>query len=102
MLVLRWTWYTKPLAAHPVRNWIKSYNEYGLPKLPHGSRIYASTPLGPWDLVVWELKFDGHAEFDAWHHEFWAAPRVREFLDAGMDFIERGGSGEFWSVEPFE
>jgi hypothetical protein len=68
----------------------------------HGSRIYASTPLGPWDLVVWEIEFENHAEFAAWHSEFWAAPRVREYLSASDDLIVPcGGGGEVWHVEPF-
>jgi hypothetical protein len=36
-----------------------------MPKLPHGARIYSSSPLGPWDMVVWELEFEDHAEFAA-------------------------------------
>lgn len=101
MIVVRWTWPTKPGGGGAVREWIKSYSEYGLPKLPHGSRIYSPSSLGPWHVVVWEVIFEDIAEYTAWSTEFWAAPRVREYLGASNDLLERGGGGEVWRMEPF-
>jgi hypothetical protein len=102
MLVVRWTWPTKPSGEEAVREWIRSYNEYGLPKLPHGSRIYSPASLGPFHTVVWEVRFEDYAEFAAWNTTFLAAPRVREYLSASDDLIVPGGAGgEVWTVEEF-
>jgi hypothetical protein len=99
MIVVRWTWHAKQGCVPALREWIKSATEYGLPKLPHGSRLYSGSMLGPWDVVVWEVEFEDYAEFAAWNTAFWAAPRVSEYLDANKDLIERGGGGEVWHVE---
>jgi hypothetical protein len=53
-------------------------------------------------VVIWEVEFDSQVQYAAWLAEFWAAPRVGEFLDLMGPFEERGGGGEIWNVEQFE
>jgi hypothetical protein len=102
MIVIRWTNHAKHGGTSELVKAIKSYPEYGLPKLPHGARVYSPSTLGPWDVVIWEVEFDSEAQFTAFLAEFWAAPRAREFLEPMGPFKERGGGGEMWHVEHFE
>jgi hypothetical protein len=101
MVVVRWTHHAKHGCTDELAKAIMSYPEYGLPKLPHGARVYTPSTLGPWDMVIWEVAFDSQVQYAAWNAEFWAAPRAREFLEPMSRFKERGGGGEMWHVEQF-
>ena len=102
MIAVRWTLPATNRGTHELAEAIKTWPEYGLPKAPHGWRVYLHSPLGPWGVVIWELVFENLAEYAAWSKEFWAAPRVKEFMDLQNNFTARGGGGEVWTMEQFE
>jgi hypothetical protein len=102
MKVVRWTHHAKVQCSSELVKAIKSYPEYGLPKLPHGARVYSHSTLSPWQVVIFEVEFESLAEYAAWEEELWAAPRVHEWTDQLYSLKERGGGGEFWNVEQFE
>ena len=102
MIAVRWTFNAKDKCTAELAEAIKTWPEYGLPKAPHGWRVYLHSPLGPWGVVIWELVFENLAEYAAWIKEFWAAPRVKEFMDLQNNFTARGGGGEVWTMEQFE
>ena len=102
MIVVRWTHNVKPSCSGKLVKAIKSYPEYGLPDLPHGWRIYSPSPLGPWEVVTWEVDFESLTEYDAWLKELVAAPRFGEWHDLERDLVDRGGGGEVWNMEKFE
>ncbi len=78
---------------------LKSWSEYDLPKPPHGGRLYSEAALGPWGVVILELEFESYAEHAAWHEEFESAPRVGEWADVKLDMIVRGGGIEVRRME---
>ena len=102
MIVVRWTHHAKHGCTNELAKAIMSYPEYGLPKLPHGARVYTGSTEGPWDVVIWEVAFDSHVQYAAFLAEVWAAPRIGEFLASWGSFKERGGGGQIWNVEQFE
>ena len=74
-------------------------DEYGVPRPPHGERIYSGGDVSPWDVVIYEAEFESLTEYRAHMKETFAAPRMREWLDRVNELTLRGRRGELWTVE---
>jgi hypothetical protein len=98
MLVVRWTFHATPGHAGQVRNWLRSWTDFGFPAPPHGWRIYRAGNFSPRHVVVSEMDFESLAEVDAWWKEAAASPRWGEALGAVFELEDAGGS-ELWQME---
>ena len=101
MIVVRWTFHAKSHCTDELVESITSQPEYGLPEPPHGWRVYWHSPLGPWNVVTWEVEFESLPEYEAWLKEFMSAPRFGEWYDLRRNLVDRGGGGEVWNAEQF-
>ena len=99
MLVMRYTLYAKANCAAEIVKLHKSMPDYGLPRPPHGERMYSGADFSPWDVVIYEVDFESLDEYQAYMGELSSAPRVSEWLDKSRELTERGGRGELWTVE---
>ena len=102
MFVMRFTHIAKQGRTRELAEHLKSFPDYGTPSLPHGWRVYQSTHLGRWGVVIQEMEFENLAQFEAWMSERNAAPRFGEFYARYLEFAEPGGSGELWRVETLQ
>jgi len=102
MLVMRFTHPAKQGQTRELAEHLKSFPDYGTPRLPHGWRVYRSTHLGHWGVVIQEMEFESLAQFEEWMSERNAAPRFGEWHARYLELAEPSGSGEIWSVETLQ
>jgi hypothetical protein len=102
MLVMRYTLYAKANCEAEIAKLHRSMPDYGLPRAPHGQRIYSGGDFSPWDVVIYEVDFESLDEYQAYMKEWSSAPRASEWMDKARESVERGGRGELWTVEHLE
>jgi hypothetical protein len=102
MFVMRFTHTAKQGRTRELAEHLKSFADYGIPRPPHGWRVYQSTHLGRWGVVIQEIEFENLAQFEDYMSKRNAAPRFGEAYARYLEFAEPSGSGELWRVETLQ
>jgi hypothetical protein len=95
MIVQRITFHVKSGRGEKAIEMIKEAQKTLSP--PNGAQIYDSN-IGPFNTILYDLKFESLAECEAFWEKWWSLPETPAFMERWNELVTNRGGSEIWRL----